>query len=68
MIFLGETKIGDEKRKSLYEAFNWLNGFLENGDYVAGGKTPTIADIFMLASLSSAVVSNIYYFDKKSIC
>lgn len=59
VIFLGETKIGDDKRKSLHEAFNWLNDFLASGGYVAGGKTPTIADIFTLASLSSVVVSMI---------
>lgn len=59
VIFLGETKIGDDKRKSLHEAFNWLNDFLANGSYVAGGQAPTVADIFTLASISSVVVSRI---------
>lgn len=54
VLFLGETKISDEKRKQLTEAFEYLNTFLEGNDWVAGDKV-TIADLAILSSLSTIV-------------
>lgn len=56
-MYLGETRVSDEKRKSLQEAFGFLETFLADGDYVAGTAEPTLADVFVLASLTSIVVS-----------
>lgn len=55
-IFLGESVITDEKKKPLFEAFGWLNSFLQKGKYVAGDK-PTIADLSLLATMSGMIVS-----------
>uniref|UniRef100_A0A0K8TTV1 Putative glutathione s-transferase n=1 Tax=Tabanus bromius TaxID=304241 RepID=A0A0K8TTV1_TABBR len=54
VLFLGETTISEEKTKQLYEAFNWLDGFLQSTKWVAGDEV-TIADLSILASLASIV-------------
>lgn len=40
----------------MWEAIGWLNTFLEGEKYVAGGDDVTIADIFIMSSMSSLVV------------
>lgn len=40
----------------MFEAFGWLNGFLEENDYIAG-STVTVADLFAVSSMLSIVVS-----------
>lgn len=54
VLFLGETKISDENRKQLKEAFEFMNTFLEGRTWFAGDNV-TIADLSILASLSSIV-------------
>jgi len=54
IIYLGETTIPDDKRKALFEAFDWLNGFLQGNDYIAG-PTVTVADLFAVSSMLSIV-------------
>lgn len=56
-MFIGETKITDEKREKLYEALGWLNTFLEGNKYVAGGDGWTLADLSLLASVATIEVS-----------
>ncbi|CRK97493.1 CLUMA_CG010882, isoform A [Clunio marinus] len=53
-LFLGETKISDEKRKQVYEAFGFMEKFLTGRKWFCGDKM-TIADLSILASLSSIV-------------
>uniref|UniRef100_A0A336K1W7 glutathione transferase n=1 Tax=Culicoides sonorensis TaxID=179676 RepID=A0A336K1W7_CULSO len=53
-LFLGESVITEEKKKPVFEAFGWLNGFLEKSKYVAGDK-PTIADISLIATMSGMI-------------
>lgn len=55
-LFLGETKISDEKREKLNEALEWVNLFLEGNQYVAGGDSPTLADLSILVSVTTIVV------------
>lgn len=56
MIYGNETKIADVKRKALFEAIGWLNGFLNGQTYVAGGNSVSIADFFILASMAQLIV------------
>lgn len=56
VIFLGETKITDDKRASLVQAFEFMNQFLEGGAWLAGGDDPSVADIYAAASISSVIV------------
>lgn len=51
---MGETKISDEKRKQLTEAFEFLEKFLENNEWFAGNSL-TLADLAILSSLSSII-------------
>jgi Glutathione S-transferase len=44
-----------EKLKKLEEAYEFLNKFLENQDFVAGDNL-TVADLAIIASVSSAEV------------
>lgn len=60
---MGETKISNEKRETLFEALGWLNGFLEGQDYVAGNNL-TLADLSTLTTISSFVVRRIIVFEK----
>lgn len=53
--FLGETKISDEKRKQVYEAFGYMENFLEGRKWFCSDNL-TIADLSILASLSSIIV------------
>lgn len=55
-MFLGESVITEEKKKSLFEAFGWLNQFLEKSKYVAGDNV-TIADLSIIATVSGMIVS-----------
>lgn len=59
IIYQGETRIADDKRTALYEAFALLETFLADGPYVAGTAQPTLADIYAMATMSSIVVSAI---------
>ncbi|XP_063626844.1 glutathione S-transferase 1-like [Cydia splendana] len=52
ILFLGETEINESLKKDLNSALEFLNGFLEDGKWVAGHKL-TIADTSIYASLSS---------------
>lgn len=56
VFFLGETKISDDKRKQVYEAFGFMEKFLEGRKWFCGDNL-TIADLAILASLSSIIVS-----------
>lgn len=40
----------------MFEAFGWLDGFLEGNNYIAG-STVTIADLFAVSTMLSIVVS-----------
>lgn len=60
---MGETKISDEKREKLNEALVWVNLFLEGNQYVAGGDSPTLADLSILVSVTTIVVGNEAKFD-----
>jgi glutathione S-transferase len=55
-IFLGEKTISDDKRTQVYEAFGFMETFLEGRKWFCGEKL-TIADLSVLASLSSIIVS-----------
>jgi len=55
VLFIGETKITDEKRQKLNEAFAILNTFLEGNAYVAGGNVPSLADLSVLSTISSII-------------
>nr|APC23399.1 GSTd6 [Liposcelis entomophila] len=54
LIWLGETKISEKLRKSLNEAIGFLDKFLHGRKWLCGNNY-TIADISILASLSSIV-------------
>lgn len=56
-MYLGETKIYDEHRQKLFEAFGWLNTFLVGYKYVARTDFPTLADFSLFNSVASIVVS-----------
>lgn len=56
--FLGETKISDEKRNKIYEAFGYLEKFLEGRKWLCGDNL-TVADLQILSSVSSIVVRSI---------
>jgi glutathione S-transferase len=60
-MFLGETKIPDDKRKQLMEALEFLNTFLEGKKWFCGDNV-TIADLSLLASFANVVVSFFYPF------
>lgn len=60
-IFLGETKISDEKRKQVYEAFGYMENFLEGRKWFCSDNL-TIADLSILASLSSIIVRQMIHF------
>jgi glutathione S-transferase len=52
---MGETRIADEKRKQVYEAFGFMEKFLDGRKWFCGEHL-TIADLAILASLASIVV------------
>jgi glutathione S-transferase len=52
---MGETRISDEKRKAIYEAFGFMEKFLEGRKWFCGDNL-TIADLSILASLASIIV------------
>jgi glutathione S-transferase len=53
---LGEKKIADEKRNHIHDAFNFMESFLEGKKWFCGDHI-TIADLSILASVSSIIVS-----------
>lgn len=55
VLFLGETEISEEKKKSLEEGFDFLDIFLKDSPWVAG-QNRTIADCACAASVSTIVV------------
>lgn len=55
MFFLGETKISDDKRKQIFEAFGFMEKFLEGRKWFAGDNL-TLADLSILASVASITV------------
>lgn len=73
MIYENVTKIDDVKRKRLFEAIEWLDGFLNGQTYVAGGDSVSIADFFMSATVSQLLVNIlplyfILYLSKLNFC
>lgn len=56
-LFLGETKISDDKRQELKKTFGFAETFLEGRKWFCGDNL-TIADLSILASMSSAIVSD----------
>ncbi|CAO1403684.1 unnamed protein product [Diamesa tonsa] len=54
VIYLGETKISEEKRNQVYEAFGFLEQFLDGHKWFCGDNM-TIADLSLLASVSSII-------------
>lgn len=56
LLFVG-APFDDERFKKLQEAFSFLDGFLENNDYVAGEKL-TLADVSIVTTVSVAEACN----------
>lgn len=56
-LYDGVTKINDKDRQSLLEAIGFLDTYLKGNKYVTGSEQPTLADLSLLASISSFVVS-----------
>lgn len=54
--YLGETEIKEDGRNNLNRTLGFLDIFLSNGKWLAGGENYTIADICIYASLSSILV------------
>jgi glutathione S-transferase len=54
---LGEKKITDDKRKNVFEAFGFMEAFLEGKKWFCGDNL-TLADLSICASMSSIIVSN----------
>ncbi|XP_022920770.1 glutathione S-transferase 1-like [Onthophagus taurus] len=54
ILFLGEIEVPDELKTTLDEAIGFLDVFLDGNNFVAGNSL-TIADIALVASLSSIV-------------
>lgn len=57
-LFLGEKKIPDLLRKAMTDALEFLNTFLEGSSWIAGNDV-TIADLSLLASISSIVYAGV---------
>lgn len=55
-LFLGEKKIADEKRNQVHDAFNFMENFLQGRKWFCGDNM-TIADLSILASVSSIIVN-----------
>lgn len=55
-LYLGEKKISDEKRKNIFEAFGFMETFLEGKKWFCGDNL-TLADLSICASMSSIIVS-----------
>jgi len=53
-LFLGEKKITDEKRNQVFEAFGFMEKFLDERKWFCGDNL-TIADLSILASMSSVL-------------
>lgn len=54
VLFLGETTVSEDKKKSLEEAFGWMDTFLTGRPWIAGADM-TIADCSCAASVASIV-------------
>lgn len=55
-LFLGETKVSEEKKSAVNEALAWLERFLHGRKWLAGDSC-TIADVSTYATVSSLAVS-----------
>ena len=53
------TTVPEETLNALMEAVGWLNGYLEGQKWVAGTESPTLADIFLLNTMSGMLVRRI---------
>lgn len=53
---MGETHISNEKRSKVLEAFDLMENFLEERKWFCG-ENLTLADLSILASVSSIMVS-----------
>lgn len=58
-LFLGEKKITDEKRNQVFEAFGFMEKFLDGRKWFCGDNL-TIADLSILASMSSVLVEQTF--------
>uniref|UniRef100_A0A1B6CCR9 GST C-terminal domain-containing protein n=1 Tax=Clastoptera arizonana TaxID=38151 RepID=A0A1B6CCR9_9HEMI len=56
VLFLGETTVSEDKKKSLEEALDWVDLFLKDGSWVAGSNL-TIADTAFYASITGLVAT-----------
>lgn len=61
----GGVPLDEEKTKKLGEAFGFLNTFLGSSEYAAG-STFTVADITLLASITSMEVGTLFCESPKS--
>lgn len=59
MLYENVTKIDDGPRKKLFEAIEWLDGFLNGQTYVAGGDSVSIADFFISTTVARLMVTNL---------
>lgn len=60
-LFLGEKNIADEKRNHIHDAFILMENFLEGRKWFCGDNM-TIADLSILASVSSIIVKIYFIF------
>lgn len=54
VLFLGQTQVPHERIEAIVEAYDFLEAFLKEHDYVAGDQL-TIADFSLISSISSMV-------------
>lgn len=53
---LGEKTIPAERLKALWEAIDLIEQYLNGQKYVAGGDSPTLADLFLWTTIATLLV------------
>lgn len=66
MLFRGQDNIEEDKENKLKEVFKVVDNFLEGHDYIAG-RSLTIADLAIIATVTTAEVIKIIII-KKRLC
>lgn len=54
ILFLGKKEITDDEKKTFFEAYDFVEKFLEGKDYVAG-NTLSIADFSFVSTMSNCL-------------